>query len=559
LISRIKIANYRSIETLEFHPGSLCALVGENNAGKSNILRALKMVLAKDWLNVRDFDTNDVHRHDSGRDVCIEIEFDPAPVYEGFSIEGEIPVPIFRYTLTRYKKATKSARKGDLRLTQEALTSKEKPVSVLQSVPKKGESNKYRPLTNIPSDVKKQVPVIYVGADRRLADQLPTSRYSLLRRLLEDVAESLTDKVVPVSGGGEEPLLVKFNRLMGEALSVLHTQEFVELEGLVRERSLHLLGYDPSTEADRFALRLGLFEALDFFKSLRLVVDENGIAVDALDMGDGAQSAITVAIFSAYQALKKSGAIFLIEEPELHLHPHKSRYFYNTLRELSKTNQVIYTTHSPHFVAVPHFDDVRLVYRDESGNTALREPTIEVTPQIREKLIKELDPERNELFFAKRVILVEGDTEKLALPEYAKRMGIDLDREGVSLVEVGGKKSLPLFVSVIRALGLPMMVLFDEDSSDFDRKDKDKEQEFNEMLMGSANDSISVQMFKGDYEAELRKEVGSDQYEEICQRYPKMSKAVRARLIALDTDIAVPMFVAQAIEVSLGRRRSDSV
>jgi hypothetical protein len=59
----------------------------------------------------------------------------------------------------------------------------------------------------------------------------------------------------------------------------------------------------------------------------------------------------------------------------------------------------------------------------------------------REKFLKELDPERSELFFARRLLLVEGDTEKLSYPAYAAKLKLDLDRAGVTIVEVGGKRN----------------------------------------------------------------------------------------------------------------------
>lgn len=542
MIKRVTIRNYRSIETLEFHPTALCALVGENNAGKSNILRALKTVLGKDWLNVRDFLTDDVHRHEISRDVVIEIEFDPPLEYEGFAAEGITPVPILRYTLTRYKKATKTARKGDPRLLQECISGTGGPVSVLQEAPRKGATRKYKPLTNVPSGVKAQLPVIYIGADRRLADQVPSARYSLLRRLLEDVAEAARDRVV---GEGEDaiPLNEHFEHLLQEALSALRIEEFVELESLVASHALENLGYDSIHDKERFTLRFGLFEPAGFFKAMRLVVDEHGVAVDAQDLGDGAQNAIIVAIFQAYEKMKKAGAVFLVEEPELHLHPHRSRYFYETLRRISSTNQVIYTTHSPHFVTVPYFDEVRLVFRNDAGATEIIEPKVDVTPQIREKLIKELDPERNELFFARYVILVEGDTEKLALPEYARRLGLDLNRHGVSVVEVGGKKSVELFARVIKALGLSTTIVFDEDSSDFSKNEKDKEAEYNAALNARADERTRVLMLRSDYEDELRRFLGEDAYHAACQAYPKVTKAVRARLIARDETIPIPDFI----------------
>jgi len=55
-ISRIRIQNFRSIQTLDFPIGNICALIGPNNAGKSNILLALHHVLARDWVSVTTFE-----------------------------------------------------------------------------------------------------------------------------------------------------------------------------------------------------------------------------------------------------------------------------------------------------------------------------------------------------------------------------------------------------------------------------------------------------------------------------------------------------------------------
>jgi putative ATP-dependent endonuclease of the OLD family len=515
--------------------------VGENNAGKTNILRALKTVLEKDWLNVRDFLPEDRHRHDESKDIEIEVEFDPPLVYQGFASEEPVSIPVLRYMLTRYKRATKSARAGDPRLLQEPLGSDGEAVQILREAPRKGEQRKYKPLTHVPSEVKSQAPLIYIGPERHLSDQLPSARYSLLRRLLEDVVASLQDALIEDESGTKVPLTERFETLLEEALSVLRVDEFVELESLIRQHALENLGFDPE-DRERFALRLGLFGPIEFFKALRLIVDEYELEMDAMDLGHGAQNAITIAIFQAYEKLKRAGAVFLIEEPELHLHPHRCRYFYETLRRVSATNQVIYTTHSPHFVTVPYFDEVRLVYRSAGGDTAMVEPNVEVTPSTREKLTKELDPERNELFFARHVLLVEGDTEKLALPEYARRLGFDLNRHGVSVVEVGGKRSLDLFIEVIKAMELEQTVIFDEDSSDFKGQDKEKEEQYNKEILSRASDSTHIHMLRPKYEAELRQSLGEGEYQAACQAYPKITPAIRARLIAMDPKYDVPDF-----------------
>ncbi|MBT9168988.1 MAG: hypothetical protein DDT19_02340 [Syntrophomonadaceae bacterium] len=144
-------------------------------------------------------------------------------------------------------------------------------------------------------------------------------------------------------------------------------------------------------------------------------------------------------------------------------------------------------------------------------------------------------------FFASRLLLVEGDTEKLALPEYAKRLAIDLDREGATIVEVGGKQNLPEFARISISFGIPTGILYDEDSSDF--KDKIEEEKiFNKELnaISRTDGSVMVWFFSKNYEDQLRKAVGEEKYQELCQKYSKIGKPTRARLIAMEDGLAIP-------------------
>ena len=132
---------------------------------------------------------------------------------------------------------------------------------------------------------------------------------------------------------------------------------------------------------------------------------------------------------------------------------------------------------------MPAYEEVRLVQKRENG-TAVTASTLPSDERRRNKLIKELDPERNELFFARRVLFVEGDTEKLAIPEYARAAGIDLDRLGVTIVEVGGKQGLPEFVSIALSFGLEVGLIYDSDSESF-KDQRSSEEKFDDELNGS--------------------------------------------------------------------------
>ena len=79
------------------------------------------------------------------------------------------------------------------------------------------------------------------------------------------------------------------------------------------------------------------------------------------------------------------------------------------------------------------------------------------------KLENYFDNQRNEMFFSKGVVFVEGATEKFVFPYTGQKMGIDIDRYGVSIVECGGKGNLLTFAKVANSFGIPYVVVADDD------------------------------------------------------------------------------------------------
>lgn len=545
-LSRVKIKNYRSIQECEFYPGNICAMVGENNAGKSNILRAIYSVIGRDWVSANSFSDDDFTDHNPDNDITIELEFDPPLTYQGFVAENSVDVPIVRYVVTHYKRSTKQAKAGDRRLETACLQANGDLVSVLAEAPQHGKQHKYKTLTSIPAEIREQMPVLFIGTDRSLSTQLPSVRTSLLRRMLEDVDKALKKKTAQVEENGvirERFVHDIFLEKLRSALDTLRVPEFQELENILRIRSLENLGYDPVKDKEKFRFHFDLFDSMDFFKAIKIRFQEGTFEIEATSMGEGAQNAFVIAVFQAYEQMRKKGSVFLIEEPEMYLHPHRQRFFYQTLRNISENNQIIYTTHSANFVTVPEYEEIHLVSRGENGYTKITRSSLKMSDAEREKLRKELDPERNELFFSRYVILVEGDTEKLALPEYAVRLSIDLNRVGCSIIEVGGKRSLKALASMVRSFKIPFTIVFDTDSSDSRKDKKNEEQEYNNEINAFQSENISVIELNPNYEALLRSSMGDELYERLCQKYPSHSKAIRARLIAADEEAPVPDFV----------------
>ena len=110
---------------------------------------------------------------------------------------------------------------------------------------------------------------------------------------------------------------------------------------------------------------------------------------------------------------------------------------------IGESNQIIYITHSPHFVTIPEFNEIVLVSKDDNG-THIRKSTLKAGWRIKKQIQKELDPNENEMFFAKNFFLiVEGDTEKKMAFSWicSKRLKIDFDSLGSTMIEVRAKKT----------------------------------------------------------------------------------------------------------------------
>ena len=200
---------------------------------------------------------------------------------------------------------------------------------------------------------------------------------------------------------------------------------------------------------------------------------ESGEAARALEIfrralveGGPSSAAPALAVVEALEAccaFGVRGLVLLIEEPELYLRPQAQRYLYRLLREFSSGgNQVVYSTHSPAFLNVARLDELVFVERIPERGTRAAQPR-PVTPDEDFRVLTEFDAVRSELFLARAAVLVEGQTEKLALPFVFAALGYDPDREAISIVECGGKPNIPLFARICSAVGVPFVVLHDSD------------------------------------------------------------------------------------------------
>lgn len=214
-----------------------------------------------------------------------------------------------------------------------------------------------------------------------------------------------------------------------------------------------------------------------FQSGTRIMVDD-GVSTAIENKGHGLQRSVIFVIFRAYAELlkkekgeKAKSLIFGIEEPELYLHPQMQRAMFALLKEISKTDQVIFTTHSSFFIDMTQYQSIGIaVKKDVPTGTKIIQYKGEIFPKEEEKkhfkLLTEFDPERSELFFGKKVVLVEGDTEKVVLPIIAQKIDekYHFYDYGITIVECGSKESLPFYIKVLNSFRIPYVVIYDKDS-----------------------------------------------------------------------------------------------
>jgi CRISPR-associated exonuclease Cas4 len=156
--------------------------------------------------------------------------------------------------------------------------------------------------------------------------------------------------------------------------------------------------------------------------------------------------------------------VLLIEEPELYLSPHTQRHLFRLLRTLAHHgNQILYSTHAPVFLGVDRIEELALVRHTSKGGTTLFQP--EPLAQAEAfRVLSEFDSDRAELFLARAVLLVEGRTEKMIFPHVFEALGIEPDKQGILVLECGGKGNIPLFARICNACDIPYVVVHDRDA-----------------------------------------------------------------------------------------------
>jgi len=211
----------------------------------------------------------------------------------------------------------------------------------------------------------------------------------------------------------------------------------------------------------RVRLKLSEKEQEEAIRQACSIIVHDGTETDLNQKGDGIQSLAAMSLMR-YAALRSAGKrriILAVEEPETHLHSKAIHQLRNVLNEIAVNNQVIITTHNPVFVNREQIGTNILV----SANNASPATSAE---QIREML--GVRPSDN-LRHAEVVLVVEGEDDRIALEALLKQYSITL-RAGLSngvlaIDPLHGSTNLTFKLSLIRAALCSAFVFVDFDGA----------------------------------------------------------------------------------------------
>ncbi len=402
-LKSIRIVNFRKIKEAEclFNSG-LNLIVGPNDSGKTAITDAIRLVLRQvvdDYARISAEDFNE-----KNQEIAIDIVFsfddcdaeklkqEPAIFAEYLSFTGE--------------------SKPELRIWY-SVKNNEQDIKFPEF--------KVGPTKDVAIDMdarcRENLKVVYLRPLRDAENELKAKQGSRISKILKSHPDIITAEHELIE-------LLKEFKVASETFFDSGKGKKIkdEIDGLLKI-------FDEQANLRNKSIKFGPTEKLD---SCLKTLEKLALYYDDLPRpGLGTLNMISIAAELLHLNTQTAAKLILVEEIEAHLHPQRQLKIIQALQS-QKGIQMILTTHSPNLASVIEVERLNMCYDGQVYSLAKNKT--ELAPKNYSYLGRFLDVTKANLFFAQGVILVEGPTEQLLIPEFAKILGYNLTDYGISII-----------------------------------------------------------------------------------------------------------------------------
>ena len=434
-LSDFSVVNYRSITTArKIKTNNMTVLVGKNNEGKSNILRAL--TLAMDIMKIYSKDPR-----------SLQIAVRPY-LKNHYSWEKDYPISLQEKNPNGW-----SSIDLNFELDEQDILAIRSMTGIRLSgcIPVRVSTNGAAAKIDIPKrgtaafadadNKKKIIEYVCFKIDFNFIPAVRTE-YDALR-----VVDSLIEKSLETLDTSPDYInaMNKIEELQQGILDGISNQIIEPLQEFlptVRNVQIHI-----QNERRRIAMR----------RNTEIIIDD-GTPTPIQQKGDGIKSLTALAILNIPARVDRVSVV-AIEEPESHLHPESARQLYDTIMSLSQTHQIVLTTHSPLFVNRTNLKE-NIIVNDGKATP------VKKIKEIRDVLGIHIS---DNLTNAEHALIVEGEDDKIALEKLLPSMSTKIKRaiqNGTFIIDyIGGAGNLPYKLSFYRNLQCKYHVLLDNDDA----------------------------------------------------------------------------------------------
>lgn len=422
-INSIAIKNFRSIKYAKIHLHNITAIVGENNAGKTAILRAINAVL--NFEEEKDSFISGKHRYAAPRhNTCITVQFDDLPsIYRNDAENGTLTIRL-KYIYSKNRKYFYTVKNNTEHVVEE----------------------------NFVKDLSKNIVYVYIPTERTYKDVL-WSDNSIFQRLVSSYIAQHTENR---------------DRISAPVRNVSRQIHDVALKKL--EKGINQL-YMQNKDVD---FQIDFPENIDYSVLLNNIVfslNEFGRNYELEEWGSGTRSLAVIAMHRAYALLNKANIVLGIEEPEINLHPQAQKRFIMSLREKRHQNetQAIFTTHSTVLIDELSHNDIILVRREKDDKRGF----VSAVNQLDDNFWNNNNMaefkhnqffycKNSDFFFSKYIIICESKNDCQVF-EYLLNPHLKNRAADVSYIDAGGVNNIQYPYFLLKELKIPFTIVVDKD------------------------------------------------------------------------------------------------